>query len=188
MSNTDIRSLYFIAIVFDGDLGKGITELKQHFADKYGSIAALKSPPHVTLLMPFKKSVKHEDALHQALQNMANGISPFELKLSGFGHFGQRVIFINVESNETFINLHSDVHSVARSELKIFDKAGKVPRPFHPHCTVAFRDLSRSNFDKAWSEFSDRSFEALTEISFLSLLKHNGKMWQVLNNFKMGGK
>lgn len=47
-------ALYFIALVLPSPLYEEVTRLKEYFRDRYNSKAALRSPPHITLHMPFK--------------------------------------------------------------------------------------------------------------------------------------
>jgi hypothetical protein len=44
--------------------------------------------------------------------------------------------------------------------------------------TIATRDLKEPAFEKAWPEFSKRSFENSFTAKSLYLLKHNGKFWE----------
>jgi 2'-5' RNA ligase len=57
-------------------------------------------------------------------------------------------------------------------------------RPFKPHLTIAFRDLKKSQFPKAWEFYKHRPFKSACEIDGISLLKHDGKQWQSEREFK----
>jgi len=48
---------------------------------------------------------------------------------------------------------------------------------FHPHITIAYRDLSYSNFIEAWREYEQGNFEARFEVNDFHLLQHDGKKW-----------
>ncbi|NEN93697.1 MAG: 2'-5' RNA ligase family protein, partial [Okeania sp. SIO3H1] len=58
-------------------------------------------------------------------------------------------------------------------------------RPFSPHVTVAFRDLTKTNFRAAWLEFRERSLEFEFVASQLTLLIHNGKRWDIFQEFRI---
>ena len=48
-------------------------------------------------------------------------------------------------------------------------------RPFHPHITIATRDLFKRSFHEAWPIFEKETFEAEWEANALSVLRHNKK-------------
>jgi 2'-5' RNA ligase len=66
--------------------------------------------------------------------------------------------------------------------LNLFNAQYK-DQPFHPHLTLAFRDLKKPAFYKAWQEFKEKKCEATFSVTEIVLLKHNGKIWNVYNNF-----
>jgi len=55
----------------------------------------------------------------------------------------------------------------------------KEERPFHPHVTIATRDLHKKSFYEAWEIFKEKKFEASTNANSISILKHNQKNWDV---------
>ena len=59
-------------------------------------------------------------------------------------------------------------------------------RPFHPHITIATRDLHKKDFHDAWPMFEKEKFNAEWEANGLSLLRHNRTNWDVIHtcNFK----
>lgn len=63
-------------------------------------------------------------------------------------------------------------------ELNLFN-ADYKELAFHPHLTLAFRDLKKPEFYKAWEEFKDRKFNAGFVVNSISLLKHDGMQWQL---------
>ncbi|MFM7858912.1 MAG: 2'-5' RNA ligase family protein, partial [Flammeovirgaceae bacterium] len=58
-------------------------------------------------------------------------------------------------------------------------------QPFQPHVTIAFRDLRKPMFERAWEEFKHRNFKAEFTVDSIALLKHNGKHWNVIMEFPM---
>ena len=59
------ESLYFIAVLPSEEIHEEITVLKHEIAEKYESKHALRSPPHITLHMPFKwKDKRFEDLVN----------------------------------------------------------------------------------------------------------------------------
>ncbi|HNP19209.1 MAG TPA: 2'-5' RNA ligase family protein [Fulvivirga sp.] len=172
------KNLYFLAIIPPEPIKSETQEVKQIFADQYDSKGALKSPPHVTLHMPFKLKVEKENDIIKKLKLLAVHQQSFEMVLNGFGHFKQRVIYLDVEQNESLFNLFLEIRKFMKVNYNIFN-ADYKNRGFHPHLTVAFRDLSKEKFKEAWPLFEDRSFRRPFTAYAIALLKHNGTNWDV---------
>lgn len=177
--------LYFVAVLPEKEVREKVQKIKEEVAEKYGSRASLKSPPHITLYMPFRWQKEREYELHEVLAIIAGSHFAFELHLKNFGAFKPRVIFIDLLSSGELEELQKDIISTFKRELKLIDK-GFEERPFHPHMTIAFRDLKKPMFFKAWNEeFKERVFQKSIIINRLALLKHNGKSWDVYKEFAL---
>src|SRR5262245_43440666 len=178
---------YFIAIVPPPPVFGQALELKNYFQEKYQAKAALRSPPHVTLHMPFVWKSAKEDWLIDALMGAAGKLSPAKVSLKNFDCFAPRVIFINVVTTPELNQLQSEVKKFCRQELNLFN-ADYKDVPFHPHLTVAFRDLKKPMFKTAWEEFKTKEFSGAFVASTISLLKHDGKRWNVLRDFPLSSR
>jgi 2'-5' RNA ligase len=173
---------YFIAIIPPEPVYAEALACKQQFQTHFNSKAALKSPPHITLHMPFLWKTKKEEKLIEKLTSFAKDAPSFQIGLNGFGAFAPRVIFIQVNTNPYLVSLQSALHRFCKKELQLFNSEYK-DLPFHPHLTVAFRDLKKDQFAKAWSEFEKKPFAYTFQCSSITLLKHDGKMWQAFHHF-----
>jgi len=178
--------LYFIAIVPPSPVYEEAQEMKAYFRDHYKSKASLNSPPHITLHMPFRWKEKKETELIIALNEFASQLIPFNLKLKNFSCFSPKVIFIDVDTNPELNDLQKELHRFCKRELNLFN-ADYKEQPFYPHLTLAFRDLKKPSFQKAWEEFKDKDFKADFLVERITLLKHTGKVWQVFNDFSLTG-
>ena len=96
--------------------------------------------------------------------------------------FPPRVIFIGVAESDALENLQKRLHRFFKQELDIFN-ANYKERPYHPHLTLAFRDLKKDQYLLAWDEFSRREYKAEFMADRIALLKHNGTRWEVLKDF-----
>lgn len=184
MSKSEEKQLYFLAVIPPEPVYSEAQTLKQLFADEYNSKAALRSPPHVTLHMPFLIKPEKESELLQVLVAEFVKPTPFEIRLDGFGQFKQRVIYIKIEPSDQLEALHKSLQRVMKQNFNIFN-ADYKDRGFNPHLTVAFRDLKKQEFKNAWSQFKDRDFSANVLVNSFSLLKHNGKHWEVFKDFEL---
>ncbi len=176
--------LYFVAIVPPSPIYEEAFEQKLYFKTKYNSKASLNSPPHITLHMPFKWKESEEDELASQLETFARGRSSIAIQLNGFSSFPPKVIFINVETSVELKNLQKDLERHFKKELNLFNAKYK-DLPFHPHLTLAFRDLKKPNFQKAWEEFVGKNYQATFLADKIALLKHSGAVWEVFREFEL---
>lgn len=170
------RDLFFIAILIEGETGDRITALKKEVARDYDSRRALNSPPHITIVPPFKMDrSKLDHELVPALFQLAASMAAFEIALDGFSAFKPRVIFVNPVDNPALAKLHKEVHGLLSEK---FQEINAPDRPFHAHITIAFRDLTEGSFKKAWPVFRDRQFSALSSCAEITILEHTGERWE----------
>lgn len=175
--------LLFVALVPPQAIQDYATEVKEYFAKHYDSRHALKSPPHITLFPPFKWAPERVTELERSLSNFANSQSPIPITLEGFSAFPPRVIYIDVHRTEPLLNLRQHLLNHLESTVGLVD-AKEKSRPFAPHMTVGFRDLTKQNFKLAWAEFRDRKLYFEFTADHLTLLVHNGQRWTIQSDFK----
>jgi 2'-5' RNA ligase len=175
---------YFLAIIPPSPVYEEALELKNYFKQRYKSKASLNSPPHITLHMPFRWKEEKEQALIDTLNEFQSGLRSFEVQLMNFNSFPPRVIFIDVVENENLVALQKKLLRFCKKELNLFN-ADYKDQPFHPHLTLAFRDLKKSMYAEAWEEFNSKPFAASFIVAKFSLLKHNGKVWQPLSEISL---
>lgn len=178
--------LYFLAIVPPSPVYEEAFEHKVYFKTKYNSKASLNSPPHITLHMPFRWIEKNEDELVQHLTEFVERNMPVTIKLNGFSSFPPRVIFMNVEITSELEKLQKNLERYFKRHLNLFN-ANYKELPFHPHLTLAFRDLKKPNYQKAWEEFVGKNYQATFVADKIALLKHSGAIWEVFREFKLAG-
>ncbi|MBD2435485.1 2'-5' RNA ligase family protein [Nostoc sp. FACHB-110] len=179
-------SLFFVALLPPPEIQDYANNIKQYFAENYASRHAQKSPPHITLQPPFKWANADTPRLEAFLQEFAHQKQSLLITLNGFNAFAPRVIYIDVVRSQELLQLQAHLMVKMEAELGIIDKVGKK-RPFAPHMTVAFRDLTRRNFKAAWPEFAHRQvyFEFMADR--LTLLIHDGRRWQIKTEFAFLG-
>lgn len=172
--------LYFIAILPPDNIANRVQEVKEEFVNKFDSKEAYHKPPHFTLQIPFKAPEKIEEIIVPHLTFFAEDQESFTVNLSGFNHFRDDVIFIDVKDPSAMKALHDNLIEYLQNELG-FTKTNKS---FTPHMTVAYRDLTPDNFERAWEEFQDRSFDFSFEVNSIFLMKHDYQQWQPFYEFK----
>lgn len=176
--------LYFIAIIPYSELRERIRKVKERMKAEYGAGHALKSPAHITLQMPFKRSPEDETSISGALRRFVTGEQYFTVDLDGFGAFAPRVIFIKIPEPEAVRALHSRLKQVLMTELHF--SPAEIMKDVQPHITVATRDLAKEAFSEAWPELQNEEFKASFDVQSIFLLKHNGRNWDILEEFPFG--
>jgi 2'-5' RNA ligase len=177
-------SKYFIAIMPPPPIAERAHAWKEHFNRTFNSKAALNSPPHITLHMPFEWKTDKEPNLRSCLQSFAQTQNKFDVELDAFECFAPRVIYIRVIENAELNQLQNALARFCKTSLKLFN-ANRLNQPYHPHLTVAFRDLKKPLFPEAWASVKDLSFSARFTCSTLVLLKREGKQWHPIENFDL---
>lgn len=173
-------SLYFIALVPNEEINKKVKGMKEEMAEKFEASHALKLPAHITLQPPFKLNEKEEDLLLKELNRVSGNFSPFELELSGFGSFSSRVIFVKIKDPQPVQNIYNEL----QKELRMFlPGESPVTGDFHPHITIATKDLDQAIYPNAWKEFRQREFSAKFPVNKLFLFRHEGKGWRIIKEF-----
>lgn len=175
--------LYFIAIVPHQEIKDVIHSFKKDMAERFASKAALNSPPHITLHMPFRLADKKVPLLEEILAQIAADTSDFNIQLKDFGCFPPRVVFVGIQESNALELLQKKV--LTKMKLLNLFNANYKDRPFHPHVTIGFRDLRPANFKLAWLEYESRQLDLQFQASRLTLLKHNGKVWDIYKEFPL---
>ena len=184
MNHSGKHSMYYVAIVCHPKVNEKVLQFKYWMKEQFGCVVALKSPAHITLIPPFWLEEKKEAELQQALQSLSININEPEIYLEGFSHFSNRVLFIHVKENLALeeIKRQTEVYFIQQ----FIDSIKTDDRPFHPHVTIANRDLNPSDFIKAWEYFSKKEFKETFRTRSISLLKLGPDKWNVIGERKWG--
>ncbi len=184
MTADNTNNLYFFAILPPYAISAELNEFKSEFAQKYQSLKALKSPPHITVIPPFFANDNFEKSIETKVHEFVKRCPHITINLNGFGQFNHKVIFVELEKNpelEVFYTAFSAFFTGFGFEITALSKF------FHPHVTVAFRDLSSENFKKSWPLFENREYKNSFSAVSIHLLKHRDEQWQVVKEFNFGG-
>lgn len=175
------KALYFTALVPSQSVKEAVRNLKLEIKEKVGAAHALKLPAHITLIAPVWLQNEQEQAFVEAIREVSKKHSSFPVELKGFGRFDQRVIFLNVVDPEPVKVLHHQIIEALKGILVLNE--GKE---LHPHMTLATRDLPRERFMETWEIFKERKTHLSFEAKAITIFKHNGKTWDVLEelNFR----
>jgi 2'-5' RNA ligase len=174
---------YFIAIVLPAPHLQEVERIKLQLNTSFGLRGALRSPAHITLHRPFEWKHEKEDILLRTLDKFSFSKST-TVQLLNFSSFAPRVIYVHVVPDPVLNELHHELMRFVMRELKLLNEAQDL-RGFHPHVTIAFRDLKKNVFPLVWEQFSDKSFSASFPLSGFTLLRLEEK-WEPIRDFYPG--
>ena len=173
--------MYFIAVVPDALIREEVTAFKEYARDHFQTKHALRSPPHITLIPPFWTS--EAASLRKTLAEFTANFPcrDFRVLLDGFQAFPPRVIFVRVVPDSLLKALQKDLQRFLWTSMRL---KARSKYEFHPHMTVAFKDLKRSRFPEAWAYFSQLTYVREFHVTGLALLRHSaGEGWTVAEVF-----
>ena len=173
------KTRFFVALLPPVDIQNEITEFKKEIQARFGSKKALNAPPHITLHMPFLLSPRKEAVLRDIIHSLNEEPANLTIQLEGFAFFEPRVVFVSVRPNPTLAELQKQVCGLLRKKLGILN-ANYKGKPFHPHITIGFKDLKKTDFPAAKRLFELRSYSRSFTCNRVTALRHNGEVWEAL--------
>jgi len=170
--------MYFMALVLPPYLNEKVLAYKSMMLEKYNCKVGLKSPAHITLVPPFWMEEEKEQSLVKDINLFSSQFHPFAIATNNFSVFRPRTIFIATHPNEQLNEIKKAVDRFF--ENKPFYSIKAETRAFHPHITIATRDLFKKSFYEIWPWFAEKKFSEEWIADGISLLRHNKKNWDVV--------
>jgi 2'-5' RNA ligase len=178
-----MEHLYMFAIMPPAELAARIHTERQNFAEQYKCVKALKPPVHITLYPPFKHADGLEDTI-KGIRNWASLQTKFPVELKNFNFFKNRnspVIYIDVVANDHLKKLHNEFLDQLKKYMPV-----ERPDKYTPHITIGYRDVPPAIFPEIVKAYSPRRFSAAFDVSSIYLWRHDGKNWQVQQEYTFG--
>lgn len=172
-------NVYFIAIAPQKELSDKIRLISKDFAERFDSVKAFNNFPHITIIPPFKFPEEKEELLLNNFAHIKLDEAAFELALNSFQAFPNKknpVIYIRPENTEPLKRLYDELN-----EFFYFTPY----KSFHPHVTVAYKDLTYENFEKAWSEYQDKPFHENFIVNTVGIYKHTNNAWKLMRSISL---
>lgn len=142
-------------------------------AGKFNCRHALKTVPHITLQPPFKTTFSASEIL-ACLKPLSEINLPVTVSTTGFNSFDDRVAFIEV-------NLTDELNSIQQRVNLFLNEKKMVPlnnRPFHPHITLAHRDLNPEFLPEIKHLVEQKEILWKFEVNAVTLLIHQNGRWK----------
>jgi 2'-5' RNA ligase len=178
------RVRYFVAHLLSGEVQRYYGSLSRDFAFHYKILPlSERVPAHLTVKPPFEADDEKIHAVERALRAFAGQEKPVSLKFSGFGHFGFRTIYLDVENGDA-------VSMIRRGVDFLNMHLPWMPRSIHdgkkPHVSVA-RFLTRTKSMRIWRQVKSLSPSISGELDNIAILRKEGKRWVLHTLIPLGG-
>ncbi len=166
----------FVGAFPEGEKIAQIQQLREQFDWKTSQI----TPPHVTLAGTYwrtgQPNAANEGVLIDKLISLAPYLKPLTLHLGGIYTFGQRVIYLGVQSTENMLAIRNSLLGVMGKDKH---------RKFRPHLTLAMR-LKDEAFNEALAELEQTEWadgRFATTIHELRLMQRgpNDPAWRTIH-------
>ena len=141
---------YVIVHLIRGEAKKFHEDITKKLTRKFGAYPLHdRVPPHITLKYDKKLDEKIIGKVYTYLDNFISSHNQSNYLLSGFGHFGKDVIYVDTipspEMSQDVLDLMSILHKVEGFTFNKFD----TPKKFH--ASLARRSLKTFDYGQIWN-------------------------------------
>lgn len=179
--------LKLVAIVPPEPLFSFIREEQQYIADTWGPRKALRVPPHLTLVPPISVTEAELIVLESILKDAAASHKTFTLRVNGYDAFMPKVIFIKPAYPKELHMLYTNIIDTVIARIP--HVMNKYPDDtFHPHFTIAYRDLEPDMFKDIWKYFKNKKAKFSVQIHQISIFDKSDAGWIIGKQFNLKEK
>lgn len=173
---------YFIGFYLDGESGEWHRSVTSRIAKRFDVEDQDKRiPPHITIIPPFASDDKRI-VVEEVRKFLSDKRLSGEFVLSGFGRFGEKVIFADVKANE-------EVEKFVK-EFQDFMAKFKTVSTLYPewksHATIASK-LPSAQMENIWEYVSILpGYEFKVPLNNLTLFRYLGdRKWEIDEHVKI---
>jgi hypothetical protein len=150
------------------------------FCESYGHNPSMQVKPHIALASYFSTE-RMEERLERWIQNICNLQKSFTVTLNNYSGFPPDTIYLRVQETAPFARLSNSLRILdGFMEMNDCPSIQFVPKPY---MTIA-RQLPQYIYEKALSEYAQKSFHESFKVGRLALLKRDVYMrYQLINTF-----
>jgi len=177
-------TLWFLAILPPEEVAAEVRKLQQEIAERFGPRRAMRIPVHITVEPPFRRDAADSGWMSKRLAEFFAQENAFELELRNFGAFREDVVFIDVVASLPLLEMQQRLSNYLRAPPVIIATPPQR-KGYKPHLTLANRDVEPKLHRQIWGELKTRKFFARFMVSAVTLLRHDGKAWQVETIFPL---
>lgn len=170
------KELKLIAILPPEPVFTEIRQEQESIAATWGPRHALRTPPHITIIPPLLLSSGEVGWLYGMAYALASSVDAFRMELKDYNSFKPRVVYIHPKINAPLVDLFHLWHEALK--VKMPHVLEKYPeRPYQPHITLAHKDVTHAQFDKMWSHYATKHFQASFLVDRFHILTHGEEGW-----------
>jgi len=171
---------YSIVVFLEGESVAKIRILQEALYELTGSRQCLDAwKPHFTVGDGIIVSDEELIIVENILQEFTNKQSSFDVSLEGFGGLTNRtggegemttpyVLWVEVIPNDILNGLVTEMQNLVTSKFNLWYK---MPKPYTPHVTVAFRDLTKEGYEKGEKFLSNLSVKEVVKATHVALVE-----------------
>ena len=172
------RQTHFIGVLLPDDLTCVVEECRRYMNRTYGCRSGHATPVHVTLVPPF--ALPREYTAADVVEALLRGVPQdfgFIAHTENFDAFGDRTLFAAVVSSPGWNRLKNAAETTLRGAFP--GCLRKDPRPFHPHITVANRDIPPGASTAALRVLNEKNLSADFSVDNVTVFVRKGGVWEI---------
>lgn len=168
---------YFVAYLLSGDAKVYHERLTRELSEKY-RITPLheRIPPHITVKAPFETDEMGIADVERTLRSFAHNEYATPMTLRGFGRFGFRTVYMDVEKAPEVVLLVRRAIATLNAHVPWMQSAPLEGNKLH--ASVA-RFLNRRQFRRIWRHVQDERVRFPTSLDSMAILKKVGRSWEL---------
>ena len=172
------QHLKLIAILPPEPVFSEVRKEQEFIATTWGPEHALRTPPHITIIPPISVESNDIGLLYGMADMIAYSESPFKMQLRDYGSFKPKVIFINPIISNELNELYELWHQALLAKMpRVLDKYPE--RTYHPHITLAHKDVTREQYDKIWKYYTRKEYRVAFPVNNFCILEYKTKEWVI---------
>jgi 2'-5' RNA ligase len=172
---------YVVVCVVQGEAGNFNNQMREEVWNKFNAKSS-KLPAHFTIKAPFEYD-DPIDELESILEAFCKREKAQPFELDGYGHFGDRVVYMKVNMSPEAKEMHDRLIDAMRKAPYIaFDKKDGKDKTFH--VTVASKRI-QPVFDKVWEYAVSRPCQFECEFNNITIYKWQDNTWQVHKMYQL---
>lgn len=179
MKQTNIpQQTHFIGVLLPEDITLTLEDCRRYMNEVYGCKSGHGTPIHVTLVPPFRLQEEYSTAdLISAIEKevLPKGLD-FTAHIDNFDAFGDRTLFANVIAGDAWTKLRDKTVQAIINTCPGCTKKDK--KPFHPHATVANRDIPTGIMTKALQVMNELNLAEDFPVDNITIFERKGNRWE----------
>lgn len=171
---------YSIVVFLENESVAKIRDLQEQLYELTGSRECLDAwEPHFTVGDGISVTEEELAIVENTLKDLTKKQLSFDVSLEGFGGLTNRtggegevttpyVLWVKVIPNDKLNHLVTDIQNLVTSKFNLWYE---MPKPYTPHVTVAFRDLTKEGHDKGENYLSNLSVKETVKATHIALVE-----------------